>query len=196
MSETPPSGPPTHGTSGFPPAPAPTGFPAAPAGPPSWPTAPPKPSRWLTFVALAVALIATGLAIVGWFRPPPPPRAAAPSYSEKQIADAKTRACSAFKLVDKGVTLQTNGEVSSDPVMAKAQGANARLATISSGWYLKARLDQAAPPKLATAIQHLSDVLLDLGAHYLAGATDDDPAQAALRTEANSTFVRVQELCK
>ncbi|ORV59670.1 hypothetical protein AWC06_16235 [Mycobacterium fragae] len=98
--------------------------------------------------------------------------------------------------MDKGVTLQTNGEISSDPAMAKAQGANARLATISSGWYLKARLDQAAPPKLATAIQHLSDVLLDLGAHYIAGATDDDPAQAALRSEANSTFARVQDLCQ
>jgi hypothetical protein len=203
MSEKPPSGPPpAQNASGFPAAPAPTGFPAGPAGSPSWPSAPPVAprghSRWPTFVALAIALIATGLAVVGWFRPAPPtpPRAAAPTYTEQQISDAKARACTAFELVDKGVTLQTNGEVSSDPAMAKAQGANARLATISSGWYLRARLDQAAPPKLATAIQHLSDVLLDLGANYLAGATDDDPAQAALRSEANSAFGRVQELCK
>jgi hypothetical protein len=99
-------------------------------------------------------------------------------------------------MVDKGVTLQTNGEASSDPAMAKAQGANARLATISGGWYLKARLDPATSPELATAIQHLSDVLLDLGANYEAGVRDDDTAQAALKSETNSTFGRVTELCK
>ena len=134
--------------------------------------------------------------VVSTYAAAPAPRPAAPTYTEQQIADAKTRACKAFELVDKGVTLQTNGEASSDPAMAKAQGANARLATISGGWYLKARLDPATPSELAAAVQHLSDVLLDLGASYEAGLRDDDASQAALKNETNSTFVRVTELCK
>jgi hypothetical protein len=80
--------------------------------------------------------------------------------------------------------------------MELAQGTNARLTTISSGWYLKARLEPAAPADLAAAMQHLSDVLLDLGANYLAGAKDDQPSQAALKSEGNTAFNRVTELCK
>ena len=172
MSEHPPSGA-SHGpgASGFPSPP--TEFPGAQGGPPPWPPMPPRgPSRWPTFLALAIAVIATGLAIVGWFRPTPPhpaPHAAEPTYTEQQISDAKTRACKAFELVDKGVTLQTNGEASSDAAMAKAQGANARLAQYRAGWYLKARLDPPRHQSIAAAVQHLSDVLLDLGAKYEAG---------------------------
>jgi hypothetical protein len=145
-----------------------------------------------------IALIATALAVVGWFRPSPQPapRTSEPSYTEQQVSDAKSRACKAFETVDKGVTLQTNGEASSDPAMAKAQGANARLATISGGWYLKARLDPATPSELSAAIQHLSEILLDLGANYEAGVRDDDTAQTALKSETNSEFSRVAELCK
>ena len=80
--------------------------------------------------------------------------------------------------------------------MELAQGTNARLTTISSGWYLKARLEPAAPADLAGAIQHLSEVLLDLGANYLAGAKDDQPAQASLQNAGNVAFDRVRELCK
>jgi hypothetical protein len=200
MSEQPPSGPPMpSGTGGFPP---PRGqFPSAGTGPPSWPSTPPRgQSRALTYVALTVALIATGLALVGWFRPsqaaPSTQRPTSPTYTEQQIADARTHACTAFELVDKGVTLETNGQLSSDPAMELAQGTNARLTTISSGWYLKARLEPAAPSDLAGAIQHLSEVLLDLGANYLAGAKDDQPAQAALQNAGNAAFDRVRELCK
>ncbi len=102
MSDHPPSGPTSaHGASGYPGPPA--GFPGAPAGTPPWSPPPPRgPSRWLTFLALAIAVIATGLAIVGWFRPSLPPPAAAPTYTEQQISDAKARACAAFDVVKKG----------------------------------------------------------------------------------------------
>jgi flagellar hook-length control protein FliK len=126
--------------------------------------------------------------------PAPPP--ATPAYTEQQISAAKIGACAAFAVVKKGITLQTNGATSDDPAIVQAEAANARLSTISGGWYLKARLEKATPPDLAAAIQHLSDVLLDLGANYLAAAKDDDPPQAALKSEGNSAFARVQELCK
>lgn len=202
MSETPSSGPPAQGASGFPAAP-PAGFPAAPAGPPPWPPAPPKSSRWLTFVALAVALIATALAIVGWFRPAPPPpspHSAAPTYTEKQIADAKARACKALDTVNKAASLHSGtgpqAQASNDPVMAEAQSANSRLSIIAGGWYLRDHLDPATPPAIAAAIQHLSGIMLDLGENYLAGAQNEDPAQSALIKEGNSAFARALELCK
>jgi hypothetical protein len=200
MSEMPPSGP-SYGqsASGFPVTPTSAGPYPVPAGPPPWSNASSQPSRWLTFATLAIALIGTGLAVVGWYRPtlpPAPTPTTSPSYTDQQITEAKARSCKAFETVDKGVTLQTNGDASGDPAMAKAQGANARLATISGGWYLKARLDPATPAELSTAIRHLSEVLLDLGANYEAGVKDDDTAQAALKSETNSTFSRVAELCK
>jgi hypothetical protein len=139
------------------------------------------------------------LAVVGWFRPAPavplPPHSAGPAYTEQQVADAKAHACNAFELVNKGISLETNGQLSKDPAMELAQGTNARLTTISSAWYLKARLEPAAPADLAAAIQHLSDVLLDLGANYLAGAKDDQPSQDALKSEGNAAFDHVKELC-
>jgi hypothetical protein len=149
-------------------------------------------------VALGVALVATGLAVVGWFRPSPPPATstALPTYTEQQVSEARTSTCEAFAVVNKGITLQTNGADSDNPALVQAEAANARLATISGGWYLKARLDQATPPDLTAAVQHLSDVLLDLGANYLAGAKDDDPSQSARKSEGNAAFARVQEMCK
>src|ERR1700744_4526849 len=198
MSEYPPRGPSAaNGPSGHPVAP--TGFPGTAAGPPVWPSPSRGQSRWPTFLALALALVASGLAIVGWFRPSPQPAAQpskTPTYTEQQISDAKSHACTAFELVNKGVRLETNGQLGSDPAMELAQGTNARLTTISSGWYLKARLEPAAPADLAAAVQHLSDVRLDLGPNYLARAKDDQPSQAALKTEGNTAFDRVTELCK
>src|ERR1700761_4391912 len=119
MSEYPPRGPSAaNGPSGHPVAP--TGFPGAAVGPPVWPSPSRGPSRWPTFLALALALVASGLAIVGWFRPSPQPTATTsktPTYTEQQVSDAKARACAAFDTVLKGVTLQTHGEASDDPAM-------------------------------------------------------------------------------
>src|ERR1700754_5199485 len=69
--------------------------------PPPWPAAPPPHRRqWPIFAFLIVALLATlGVAIVGWFRPlpgnPPPP----PTYTAKQVADAKAQVCAAHEKV-------------------------------------------------------------------------------------------------
>jgi hypothetical protein len=196
MSEYPPSGPSAaHGPGGYPPAP--TGFPGATAGSPVWPSPSRGPSRWPTFLALALAVVACGLAVVGWFRPTPP-HSATPAYTEQQVSDAKTRACSALDLVHKGTMLHagTNVGQSSDPALAEAQGADARLAIISGAWYLRDHLDAATPPELAAAIKGLTQVMLDLGANYLADARNDDPAQSALIKEGNSGFDHALELCK
>ena len=204
MSESPPSGPPPpYGAGGFPASRS--EFPGTAAGPPSWPSAPPRgQSRWSTFAALAIALIATGIAIVGWFRPPQPaprPLPAAPTFTEQQVADAKTRACNAFELVDKGVVLQTGGgqhrpESSSDPAMTEARAADARLSLVAGSWYLRDHLDPATAPTLSAAIRNYATIMLNLAQNYLAGVKDADPAQGALLNDSDSAFAQVHELCK
>jgi hypothetical protein len=205
MSENPPSGPlHGHGATGFPSAPTPTGFHPAPSGPPAWQPAPVRgQSRGLTYVALAIAVIATGLAAAGWFRPSAPPapaHPAAPTYSEQQISDAKARACAALDVVNRGVTQHAGTNApehsSSDPAMAEAQAADSRLAIIAGGWYLRDHLDPATPQAVGDAIRHLSATLLDLGANYLAGLRNDDPTQSGLITDGNSGFDHALELCK
>jgi hypothetical protein len=136
MSESPPNGPPLPSrAAGFPTSPG--QFPDAAVIPPSWPSTPPRgQSRTLTFVALGIALVATGLAIVGWFRPSPPPpasSAATPTYTEQQVSEAKRGTCEAFSVVNKGITLQTNGADSDNLALVQAEAANARLSTISGG---------------------------------------------------------------
>lgn len=205
MSENPPSGPlHGHGATGFPSAPTPTGFHPAPSGPPAWQPAPARgQSRGLTYVALAIAVIATGVAIVGWFRPvAPAPQAhsSAPTYSEQQISDAKARACAALDVANKSAALHSGtgpqAQSSSDPTMAEAQAANSRLSIIAGGLYLRAHLDPATPQPIADAFQNLSKITLDLGEGYLAGARNDDPDQAELIRQGNSAFAHALELCK
>jgi len=200
MSEQPPSGPPLpSGERGF--SSSRGQFPGAAAGPPPWPSAPPGgQSRALTFVAIAIGVIGTCLAVAGWFRAspvaPPAQRSASPTYTEQQIADAKARACDAFQTVLKGVTLQTHGEASSDPSMRKAQAVNGQLSLVAGGGYLRDRVDPATPTQLAADIRKTSDILLDLGANALAGAQNADQPQAGLLSEAQSSFAEVQEQCK
>src|SRR5277367_145997 len=79
-----------------PPAPAP--------GPPPWPrAAPSRQQRWPMFASLVIALVAMGLAIVCWFRPPPSNNASStpptPSYTDQQVATAKANVCGAFDKV-------------------------------------------------------------------------------------------------
>jgi hypothetical protein len=205
MSEQPPAGPPApSGTGGFPTSRG--QFPGAIAAPQAWPSTPPRgQSRALTFVALAVALIATGLAVVGWFRPSPvtpPQRSADPSYTEQQVSDAKTQTCKAFELVDKGVVLQTGGggqprpEPSSDPAMVEARAADARLSLVAGSSYLRDHLDPATAQPLSSAIRDYAKILANLAQNYLAGIKDADPAQQSLLNDSDVAFGQIRELCK
>jgi hypothetical protein len=202
MSENPPAGlPAAHGVSGYPPLP--TGFHGTQAGSPAWPSPTHRPWRWPTFLAPALAVVASGLAIAGWFRPSPspPPRPATPTFTEQQVSDAKTRACTAFELVKTGTTLQAQGgepntQPSDDPAMRKAQSANARLSLTAGASYLLSHLDPGTPQPLADGIRKLSSTLMDIGIKYLAGAKNADPPQAALLSEGESDITSVTEHCK
>lgn len=201
MSENPPGRPYTeHGQ--YPAAPA--GFPNAAAGSQPWQRPPHSPSRWPAFLALALAVVASGLAIAAWFRPAPSPSVASskpPAYSDQQVSDARARACAAFELVKTGTRLQALGgepgsPPSDDPAMRKAQAANARLSLVAGASYLLSHLDPATPQPIAENIRKLSSTLEDVGVQYLAGAKNADPAQAELLSEGDAEISSVADLCK
>lgn len=177
-----------------------------PAAPSTWAPTPPTArraaSRWPSFAALIIATIALAVAIAGWFRPPASPAPeATPTYTDQQIADAKTKACEAFDLVDRGVVLQTSGGENlgtnrDDPALIKAQAANARLSLVAGSTYLRAHVSPATPAGLAAQMNNLADVLADLGARYLAGEKDTDPALSKLLGEGEEGFQQIEGDCK
>ena len=159
--------------------------------------APPGPTglwRGVIIVALAFALIATALAAWSLLRPAktPPETTTAPTFTDQQIADAKTRACNAYKLVATAVALQTHADVGNEP---QAGAANARLSTAGGSAYLRTHLDPATPAPLTTEIRSFADLLQDIALNQLAGVINDDPAQAARYNDAGAAEKRIDGLC-
>ena len=90
--------------------------------------------------------------------------------------------CAAFDTVSKAVQLQTHADLGPDPIAQTAVASNARLSLIGGGEYLLSRLDDQTPPELAEAVRSFANNLDDIGMNALAGATNEDPQQAARLT--------------
>ena len=73
--------------------------------------------------------------------------------------------------------------------------ANARLALLGSGAYLRERLaaNTAAPGDLANAANSMANTVQQLGINYLAGATLD--VQDPLRNDLKSEITQIDKLC-
>ena len=164
--------------------------------PPPWASSTPlKPRRqWPIFALLAVTLIVViGVAIAGWFRPLPDKKpSAGTSFTSQQVADAKTKACSAFEKVQASVSLQTGANGGGDPAMTQAVAANARLSLATGAYYLQTRLDPATPQPLAAAIHSFSDLLLDLAENALSGSTNDQ----SLEQQGEQQVSQLKDMCK
>jgi hypothetical protein len=201
MSEKPLSGPSYgHGATGVPSS-LPLGFPSAQAGSPPWPTSPIRPSRWPSFAALAIALVATGFAIVGWFRPTPTPPGAsssAPTYTEKQVGDAKRIVCDSYALVRAAVSVSTNKQSSGGDAFAArtAIAANGRLALYGGGGYMLEQLsaEPATPSDLANAVKSLAGTFRKLALVDL--SEQPESAQTPLRDSVPVATAKIDELCK
>jgi hypothetical protein len=156
------------------------------------PPGPPRLWRGVIIVALAFALIATALAAWSLLRPASTTTASAPTFTDQQVADAKTRACNAYKLVATAVTLQTHADVGEEP---QAAAANARLSTAGGSAYLRNHLDPATPAPLAAELRSFADLLGDIALNQLAGVVNDDPAQGARYNDADAAEKRIVGLC-
>jgi hypothetical protein len=154
-------------------------------------SAPPTLWRWLTLVALLIAVVATAIAVVALVRPPQ--QAAG---TEKSPEEAKMIVCGAFDTVRKAIALRTNVDLGPEPVAAEAVAANARLAMVAGGSYLLAQLDPATPSPLADEVRSFAENLQSIAIHILAGTPNEDPAQSDRLREGEESNREIAQLCK
>jgi hypothetical protein len=148
-------------------------------------------AKVVALLSLIVALAATGVAawaiVLAW-----PQKEATP----QPTAQSKQKVCAAFDTVSKAVQLQTHADLGPDPVAQTAVAGNARLSLIGGGEYLLSRVDDQTPPDLAEAVRLFANNLDEIGMNALAGATNDDPQQAARLTAGEDGRNKVADLCK
>lgn len=143
-------------------------------------------------VALAVAVLAVVAAGVWWWQ------SRHSSYSDEQVADAKTKVCTQAAAVRQGVVTNTHlqNPVNDDPIGGLAVAANARLALSGGGAYLHDLLADtpATPSDLASAVGDMANTLEELGVSYLAGQPNE--AQVPLRHSLDEQLKQLDDLCK
>jgi hypothetical protein len=148
-------------------------------------------ARWVSLLSPFIALTAIGVAsyalVLAW-----PQKEA----KVQPTAESKQKVCAAFDTVSNAVQLQTHADLGPDPVAQTAVASNARLSLIGGGDYLLSRLNDQTPPDLADAVRLFANNLQDIGVNALAGATNDDPQQAARLTAGEEGRNKVAELCK
>jgi hypothetical protein len=154
--------------------------------------------RTLSVVALLVAFVALGVG--GWLTRYPDAFRGAPAetFTAAQRDQAKAEACQAYKTVSTGVFENTNRQSPGPPEDVTASMvvvANAKVALLEGGEYLRTRIGPATPPDLADAVTRFGDALMDIGAGANAGVLDNDPAQAELFKRADGVNDEVKALC-
>jgi hypothetical protein len=177
--------------------------PSAPSAPPPWPppSAPRRPRRWWPAAGwlAAIALVA-GVAIVGWLRPlqDHKPGPAAPTYTNEQVANAKTNVCAAFEQVDRSLGVAQSFSGSSDPTAILAVATSTRQALDFGSRYLLMKLDAepATPSDLATAVRKQSDAYQQLTIGYLDGLQYSDPKLHPAISASGEATDTIRRLCK
>jgi hypothetical protein len=147
-------------------------------------------SRWPTYAALAIAVIAAVLAGLAYFHP-----ANKGASVPQQGGDAKANVCSAYVNSRKAVVINTHLQ-SQNPDAQLAVAANARLALVGGGAYLRDRLaaNTGAPADLASAANSFATTIEQLGINYLTDASND--VQNPLRQTLNNQINQLDTLCK
>ena len=97
---------------------------------------------------------------------------------------------------EQGGSLQTHADLGPDPIAQQAVAGNAGLSLVGGGEYLRSRLDGQTPPDLAEAVRLFANNLDEIGMNALAGATNDDPQQAARLSAGEDGRNQVTSLCK
>jgi hypothetical protein len=158
----------------------------------------PRPSRLPTVLALFALILAVAAAALSgwtWWQSRARPTY---TYTDAEIAAAKSSGCSAYASVRSAVDTNTNltppgGD--GDVTGALAVAANARVALIGGGQYLLDRVQPATPTELAGAMRDLGNKLMDFGAAAAAGARNTDPAQASLLRDIGTANDTLGRLC-
>lgn len=159
-----------------------------------------QPPRWHAFSALAIALIALAVGLVGWFRAVPhnDRPAPKPTYTDQQVAAAKANVCAAFGKLERAVDVVNAAPDGSNAneQLASATGTRQVFDVFSRCLLSKLSEEPATPPDLATAVRNEASSLQDAVIEYLAGFTKGDPEMQPVveaNTEAADT---IRQICK
>jgi hypothetical protein len=168
----------------------------------SFPT--PRPfsqtARWPTFIALVAALACLGVGLLVWFRPAPSNNrpVARPSYSNQQVAEAKSSVCAAFAKADHALDVADARNSGDDPTTQLAVATGTRQVFDASSRYLLTVLDEepATSIELATAVRQQAASLQELSVGYLDGLPNSAPEQQPALTAMNESTATIRRLCK
>jgi hypothetical protein len=155
--------------------------------------APSRLSRWLTVAALVLAVIATSLAVLGWFYPHKS-ASSAPTYTDQQTKDAEKQICKTFLKVDRAVVRNSRAKPPPEwgPVGGFSVATAARQAFLGGAAYLRDQVSQtpATPPDLAKSVNDMSSNLADFAIGSLAGETGftQDESRQSLDDKIKSTI--------
>jgi hypothetical protein len=148
------------------------------------------------FVMFLITLVAVGAAVAAWLRPIPHETSATqptPTYTERQVSDAKAKVCAAYEKVLNATTVNANGTLGDDPTSRLLTAVNQRqVFNIGSAYYWKTLAEEpATPPDLAAAMDKLAHLYQTINLAGIVG----DPNEAD-HNAANETGAKIQELCK
>jgi hypothetical protein len=151
-------------------------------------------SRWPTFATLAIAVLALATAALALFHPL---HGGSPTFTAQETADAKKNVCTASTIARQAVVINTHlvNPRGGDQIGTLAVAANARLALLGGGAYLRERLDAepATPADLAKAVKAMARTIDQMGINYLAGATS--VVQQPLRSDLDKEITAITKLC-
>jgi hypothetical protein len=155
------------------------------------------PSRWPTFAALAIAVIALAVGVGGWFRPvphnnQPPPK---PTYTAQQTADAKAKVCGAFAKLDRAVGVLNALPGGSDEHVAAVD--TRQVFDVFSRYFLATLSEEpATPADLAAAMREQASSLEEAVIDYQVGLTKSDPEMRSAVDTNSATANTIRQLCK
>jgi hypothetical protein len=160
-----------------------------------------RPARWPSLTALAIALIALAVSLVGWFRPAPhndqtsaQPK---PTYTDKQVANAKANVCTAFGNVDHALALAYARDGGNDPTARLAVATSVQLALEAGSRYLLATLaeEPVTPSELSTAVHKQTNAYQKALIGFLDGLTVSDPGQQPTVDASDEATLTIRRLC-
>jgi hypothetical protein len=155
-------------------------------------------SRLATVAALVLAVIATTVAVLGWFYPHKGASSSSTTYSDQQTKEAKKHICETFMLVDHEVVRNSRlkNPENGGPIGALSIATAARLAFYTGGDFLRERVaaEPATPPELAKSVNAMAASLEELAIGYLAGSPEF--TQDSLRQSLDDKIKQTLELCK
>jgi hypothetical protein len=159
-----------------------------------------RPARWPTFTALAIALVALAVGLVGWFRPVPHNNQPSPkpTYTDQQVATAKANVCTAFGKIDRAVDLVQAQVGSNDHATQVGVAALTEILLDFGSRYLSTALDEepATPSELATAVRKKTNAYKEMLVNYLDGIHLSDQAMQPAVTASDQATDTIRQLCK